>query len=83
MVEYTFECDDNFQKIYSNLDYSINIKVKKQILKIINNPLRGKHMRNVRKGTREARVEPYRLSYHYNNKNNHIIFLDFYHKDKQ
>jgi len=40
-------------------------------------------MRNVRKGTREARVEPYRLSYHYNNKNNHIIFLDFYHKDKQ
>lgn len=83
MVEYTFECSDDFQKIYRGLDRSVKIKAKKQILKIISNPLCGKPMRNVRKGTREVRVKPYRLSYHYDNENNHIIFLDFYHKDKQ
>ena len=83
MVEYTFECADNFQRIYNGLDASVKIKAKKQILKIITNPLCGKPMRNVRKGTREVRVKPYRLSYYYDNENNHIIFLDFYHKDKQ
>lgn len=40
-------------------------------------------MRNIRKGTREVRVKPYRLSYYYNEEKKLIIFLDFYHKDKQ
>lgn len=40
-------------------------------------------MRNVRKGTREVYVKPYRLSYYFNKNENLIIFLDFYHKNKQ
>jgi mRNA-degrading endonuclease RelE of RelBE toxin-antitoxin system len=83
MVDYTFECGDDFQTTYNRLDNSLKIKVKKQILKIIDNPTCGKPMRNVRKGTREVRVKPYRLSYYYDVEHNHIIFLDFYHKDKQ
>lgn len=74
MVKYTFECANNFQKIYCSLDYSIKIKTKKQILKIIENPLCGKPMRNLRKGTREVRVKPYRLSYYYDNKKVYHIF---------
>ena len=49
MVEYIVDCDDNFKKIISKLDQSMKIKVKKQIKKIIENPLVGKPMRNVRK----------------------------------
>lgn len=40
----------------------MKIKVKK-IAKVIKNPKIGKPMRNVRKGTREVRVKPFRLSY--------------------
>lgn len=83
MVEYIVDCDDNFKKIISKLDQSMKIKVKKQIKKIIENPFVGKPMRNVRKGTREVYVKPYRLSYYFNKNENLIIFLDFYHKDKQ
>lgn len=83
MVEYIVDCDDNFKKIISKLDQSMKIKVKKQIKKIIENPLVGKPMRNVRKGTREVYVKHYRLSYYFNKNENLIIFLDFYHKDKQ
>lgn len=39
-------------------------------------------MRNVRKGTREVYVKPYRLSYYFNKKENLIIFLDFYMNNK-
>lgn len=83
MVEYIIDCDVTFKKLYSGLDNSLKIKVRKQIKKIINDPLVGKPMRNVRKGTREVYVKPYRLSYHFNNEENLIIFLDLYHKDKQ
>ena len=83
MVEYIVDCDDNFKKIISKLDQSMKIKVKKQIKKIIENPLVGKPMCNVRKGTREVYVKPYRLSYYFIKNENLIIFLDFYHKDKQ
>ena len=83
MVEYIVDCDDNFKKIIHKLDQSIKIKAKKQIEKVIKNPLVGKPMRNVRKGTREVYVKPYRLSYYFDEENDLIIFLDFYHKDKQ
>jgi len=56
-------------------------KVKKQIKKIIDNPEIPKHMRYLRKGTREVYIESYRLSYSF--QKNKIIFLDLYHKDKQ
>ena len=83
MVDYTIKYDENFKKIIQKLDGSVKVKVKKQILKIIDNPSIGKPMRNVRKGTREVRVKPYRLSYYFNSDENVIIFLDFYHKDKK
>ena len=62
---------------------SLKIKLKKQIVKVINNPKIGKPMKHTRKGTRELYVVPFRLSYTYLKDENKIILLDFYHKDKQ
>jgi len=64
-------------------DISLKAKLKKQIVKIISNPEIGKPMRNVRKGTREVRLKPYRLSYFYIEEENKIIILSLYHKDIQ
>ncbi|MBR0271429.1 MAG: type II toxin-antitoxin system RelE/ParE family toxin [Methanobrevibacter sp.] len=83
MVEYTIDYDDKFKKTIKKLDQSVKIKVKKQIKKIVDDPKIGKPMRNVRKGTREVYVKPYRLSYYYSEDKKLIVFLDFYHKDKQ
>ena len=58
-------------------------RVKKQIRKIIENPDIGKPMKYTRKGTREVYVGSFRLSYAYFQKENKLIFLDLYHKDKQ
>ncbi|PWB88388.1 type II toxin-antitoxin system RelE family toxin [Methanobrevibacter thaueri] len=79
----TVKYDKNFKKIFKRLDKSIKERAKKQIKKIIDDPKVGKPMRNVRKGTREVYVKPYRLSYYFDEENDLIIFLDFYHKDKQ
>ena len=83
MVEYIIDCDDSFKKLYVGLDNSLKIKVRKQIIKIRNNPLVGKPMRHLCKGTREVYVKPYRLSYYFNKDDGIIILLDLYHKDKQ
>ena len=40
-------------------------------------------MKNVRKGTRELYISPFRLSYEYIEKTNTIKFIDIYHKDNQ
>jgi len=56
-------------------------KIKKQIIKIVDNPDIGKPMMYCRKGTREVYVAPYRLAYSF--VNDTLIFLDIYHKDKQ
>ncbi len=64
-------------------DESLKIKLKKQINRIIENPTIGKPMRNVRKGTREVYVSPFRLSYGYLEKENKIVILDLYHKHEQ
>lgn len=79
----TVKYDKNFKKIIKKLDKSIKDRAIKQIIKIIDDPKVGKPMRNVRKGTREVYVKPYRLSYYFDEENDLIIFLDFYHKDKQ
>ena len=79
----TVKYDKNFKKIFKKLDKSIKDRAKKQIIKIIDDPNVGKPMRNVRKGTREVYVKPYRLSYYFDEEKDLIIFLDFYHKDKQ
>lgn len=59
------------------------LKVKKQIVKIIENPEIGKPMRYARKGTREVYTGSFRLSYAYLEKENKLVFLDIYHKDEQ
>ncbi len=82
MVEIRF--DKKFTIIFSKLkDISLKQKIRKQIKKVISNPEVGKPMRNVRKGTRELYIKPFRLSYNYNVKKNIILILELYHKDKQ
>jgi len=51
-----------FDKIKDKL---LKEKVIKQIQKIIINPEVGKPMRNIRRGTRELYISPFRLSYTY------------------
>ena len=40
-------------------------------------------MRYARKGTRELYIGSYRIAYSFIKNQNKIIFLDFYHKNKQ
>lgn len=80
----TVAYDDQFKKAIKKIkDKGLKDRVKKQISKIVNNPEIGKPMRFARKGPREVYVSPFRLSYVYLKKKDKIIFLDFYHKDKQ
>ncbi len=79
-VDYDEKFKEFFSKIKDNL---FRLKVEKQIQKIIENPEIGKPMRNVRKGTREVYIKPFRLSYSYIKEENLIIFLEIYHKKKQ
>lgn len=78
------EYNDNFLKRIKKVkDNSVKEHIKKQIKKVMENPETGKPMRNVRKNTREVYLKSFRLSYAYIKNENKIIFLDFYHKDKQ
>ena len=82
MVEICF--DKKFTIIFSKLkDISLKQKITKQIKKISDNPEVGKPMRNLRKGTRELYIKPFRLSYNYDVNKNVIFILDLYHKDRQ
>jgi mRNA-degrading endonuclease RelE of RelBE toxin-antitoxin system len=82
MVEIRF--DKKFTVIFSKLkDELTRTKIKKQIKKISENPEIGKPMKNVRKGTREVYVSPFRLAYSYYKEENIIYVLDLYHKGKQ
>ena len=75
----------NFEKQIRKIkDKKLKEKVKKQIRKIVENPKGyGKPMRYAKKGTREVRIKPFRLSFAYIEKEDTLIFLDFYHKDEQ
>ncbi len=79
-VEFTFLFERTLKKIKN---VSIKTRLKKQIKKVIKNPKIGKPMMYGRKNTRELYIKPYRLSYLYLEKENKIVFLDLYHKDKQ
>ncbi|MEK6909080.1 MAG: type II toxin-antitoxin system RelE/ParE family toxin [Nanoarchaeota archaeon] len=80
----TVDFDDNFIRAVSKIkDNSIKLRIEKLINKIRENPEIGKPMRNVRKGSREVYLPPFRISYAYNKVLNKIIILDFYHKDEQ
>ena len=71
-----------FEKIYSKIkDKGLKERIEKQLIRLKDNPEIGKPMKNVRKGTREIYVSPYRLSYVYLENEDKIVLLDFYHKD--
>lgn len=80
IVSYDSVFERKIKKVKNQGD---KIKIKKQIIKIIQNPEVGKPMRYTRKGTRELYIGSFRLSYAYLIEENKIIFLDFYHKDEQ
>lgn len=76
--------DKKFKELFSKIkDNSTKIKIIKQIEKIKTNPEVGKPMRNVRRGTRELYIKPFRLSYEYLKEKNLVYILDVYHKDEQ
>jgi len=82
MVEIIFL--DKFKKTFSKIkDDLLKTKIIKQVEKIKINPEVGKPMRNVRKGTRELYVKPFRLSYEYLKHKKLVYILDIYHKKKQ
>ena len=82
MVEIRF--DKRFTNIFSKLkDNLVREKIMKQIKKISSNPEIGKPMKNVRKGTRELYIKPFRLSYHFLKNENIVYILDLYHKKNQ
>ena len=82
MVEVIFL--DKFKKTFSKIkDNLLKEKIIKQVEKIKINPEVGKPMRNVRKGTRELYIRPFRLSYEYFKDKNLAYILDIYHKKKQ
>lgn len=76
------EFGPNFEKSFKKIkSQGLKTQIKKQIIKIINNPEIGKPMMHARKGTRELYIAPFRLSYAY--VKDKIIFLGLYHKDVQ
>ncbi len=80
----TVAFDPHFERSIRKIkDSNLKDQVKKQIKKIIKQPETGKPMRYTRKNTREVYVSPFRLSYMYLKKEDKIIFLELYHKDKQ
>jgi len=85
-IEFTKE----FQIIFSKIkDSSLKLKIIKQLKKLKENPEVGKPMRNLRKGTRELYIKPFRLfmtfrlSYSYLREIDTIYLLDIYHKKNQ
>ena len=79
-VKFTEEFQIIFCKTKDNL---LKTKIIKQLKKIKENPEIGKPMGNVRKGTRELYIKPFRLSYSYFPEKKLVYILDLYHKKKQ
>ena len=82
MVEVIFapKFKHSFSKIKDKL---LREKIIKQVSKIKTNPTIRKPMGNVRKGTRELYISPFRLSYAYHIPSETVYILDLYHKKKQ
>jgi len=73
-----------FIKLISKIKNSDEqLRIKRQIKKIIENPEIGKPMRYARKGTRKVYLGSFRLSYAYLPEEYKIVFLAIYHKDNQ
>ena len=75
---------DNFKRQVKKIkDNLLKERVKKQIKKIIEKPEIEKSMKNLRKGTWELYIPPFRLSYAYHKNENKVVLLTLYHKDEQ
>jgi mRNA-degrading endonuclease RelE of RelBE toxin-antitoxin system len=71
------------RKLLRIRDAGLRRRVGKQILKLIARPELGKPMRFGRRGTREVRMPPFRLSYLYLKDEGTVVLLDLCHKDEQ
>ena len=79
-----FICVPEFQKDKGKFDRTpFKSTIIKLINKIILNPTVGKPMSRERGGSREVYMKSFRLTYSYSEKENMVIFLSIYHKDKQ
>ena len=82
MVEVIFA--PKFKQSFSKIkDKLLKGRIIKQVSKIKINPTIGKPMKNVRKGTRELYIPPFRLSYAYHIPSDTVYILEIYHKKKQ
>jgi mRNA-degrading endonuclease RelE of RelBE toxin-antitoxin system len=80
----TVAYSSSFEKTIRGIkDNRLKERVKKQIMRILENPDIGKPMRYSRKNTREVYIPPFRLSYHYDIQSDILVFLTLYHKDCQ
>jgi mRNA-degrading endonuclease RelE of RelBE toxin-antitoxin system len=79
-VAYSSRFEKTIKKIQNA---SLKERVKARIIRIVDDPETGKHMRWCRKNTREVYIPPFRLSYCYDKKNDILVFLALYHKDEQ
>lgn len=76
--------DEHFKRTVSKIkEASIRERIENLIFKIKENPEIGKPMKHNRKGTRELYLPPFRLSYAYDKRNQIVVILNLYHKDKQ
>lgn len=89
----SIELTDIFPEVEFNpkfiSDYSKRVKsgnkknIRVQLKKIICYPKAGKPMSNLRKGTRELYLSPFRIAYLYIEDEDLLAFLRIYHKDNQ
>ena len=63
------------------LDNTLQIKIAKQILKILNNPNIGKPLKYSLKGEKEIYIKPFRL--YFKVAGDTLVLLGFEHKDEQ
>ncbi|KKQ35782.1 MAG: Addiction module toxin, RelE/StbE family [Candidatus Nomurabacteria bacterium GW2011_GWB1_37_5] len=78
-ISFSFNFENILHKI-SKKDKSTFKEIEKQILKIFNNPLIGKPLRNVLKNYRRVHIDSFVLLYRINEEE--IIFVDYDHHDK-
>ncbi len=70
VIEFTSLFEKRVRKIQPQ---DVKEHVKKQIQKVVESPETGKPMMHARKGTREAYIPPFRLSYAYVKEEDKII----------
>lgn len=70
----------NAQKQYKHLSKSDQVKVKKKLVALSNNPHNGKKLEGKLKGKQVVRAWPYRIIYFVNKKKNRIEVVAILHR---